>query len=98
MTQAKDIPDNEWPIHYRHATINRAVRSLSRKNKLSRHEWSEPAFLNEFDVSGTNMMQSRYRTLESAKSAIDFDHSLRWGRLSTLVEEKKSFHDSGPGF
>lgn len=87
MTQAVDIPEEEFPITYRHGTIDRASRSLSYRNKLSGHQWAEPEYLNEFEISGTKLFHTRYKTLESAKEAIDFDHNVRWGKFA---EERKS--------
>lgn len=96
MTQAKDIPAEEFPIRYRHGTINRASRSLNYRNKLSGHTWSEPEFLNEFEISGTQLFHTRYKTLESAQEAIDFDHNIRWGKFAE-TQKRSQNGSSGPG-
>ena len=72
-------------MQYLHCNISKETKTISYRNPISGHEWTENIPASGYYVTGGKLGQRKYRTLHRAMAAIDFDY-----KFNVLTSENNS--------
>lgn len=69
---------------YKHCAITNNDKTIYRHNPVSGMYWSESIPRQGFYVSGGKLGGRSFKTIGTAKNAIDFDYELQFGKFKQI--------------
>lgn len=69
---------------YKHCAITKNDKTIYKHNPVSGMFWSESIARQGFYVTGGKLGERSFKTIETAKSAIDFDYELQFGKFKQI--------------
>jgi hypothetical protein len=69
---------------YKHCAITNNDKTIYKHNLVSGMFWSESMPRQGFHVTGGKLGKRSFKTIETAKNAIDFDYELQFGKFKQI--------------
>ena len=90
MKSFKELLEEIGTGKYMHCNISLLTNKTWHKNQDSGHEWSTETPQTSkygsptYQVTGGKLGQRNFKTIDTAKKAIEFDHEVQFGKFANL--------------